>query len=311
LAVVVVAIHSGLKMSIHNEQLKLVAEYAESLPVPLFFCITGYLLEEKLSHNCDEKRKIIVANLKKYVRIYAGMSTIYIPLTIYGIIQEIHGNANLYVTAYNLIKNYLLVGEQFYSWQLWYLLATIWGMAFVLLIPHKRSSEMLLWSFGCFVLACAISSFQESRIIELTIVNGRLFTGPSYILMGMLVKRKSEIFSKSGGIIVPILVCICSVLFKIPYSTTNIVAFLSVPWILGTVMRHSKSGCQMGISKACRDTSSIIYYSHMYFLFIWMYMLPIGEKGLECFLFVAGLSLLFSMILSAEISQVKRLCIES
>ena len=66
LAVVVVAIHSGLKMSIQNEQLKLVVEYAESLAVPLFFCITGYLLEEKLSHNCDEKREIIVACLRKY-----------------------------------------------------------------------------------------------------------------------------------------------------------------------------------------------------------------------------------------------------
>lgn len=298
LAVVVVAIHSGLKMSIQNEQLKLVVEYAESLAVPLFFCITGYLLEEKLSHNCDEKREIIVACLRKYIRIYVEMSVLYIPLTIYGIFQEIHENANLYYNSYHLIKNYLFVGEQFYSWQLWYLLATILGMVFVLLIPHKRSSGMLFLSFGCFVLAYVISSFHESRIIELTIVNGRLFTGPSYIMMGMLVKRGREFFSKRGGIIVPILVCICSVLFKISYSTTSVVAFLSVPWILGTVMRYSKSGCQMVNSKECREVSSIIYFSHMYFLFAWMRLLPIREKGVECFLFVAGSSFLFAAVLS-------------
>lgn len=37
LAIIVVAIHSGLRMSIQNEQVKLIVEYAESLAVPLFF----------------------------------------------------------------------------------------------------------------------------------------------------------------------------------------------------------------------------------------------------------------------------------
>ena len=37
LEIIVVAIHSGLRMSIQNEQVKLVVEYAESLAVPLFF----------------------------------------------------------------------------------------------------------------------------------------------------------------------------------------------------------------------------------------------------------------------------------
>ena len=103
-------------MSIQNESVKLVAEYAESLAVPLFFCITGYLLEERLSYNRDAEHEIIVASLVKYVRIYIGMSILYIPLTVYGVFQEFQGNNNLLVTVYNLIKNYFLVGEQFYSW---------------------------------------------------------------------------------------------------------------------------------------------------------------------------------------------------
>ena len=35
--IIVDTIHSGLRMSIQNEQVKLVVEYAESLAVPLFF----------------------------------------------------------------------------------------------------------------------------------------------------------------------------------------------------------------------------------------------------------------------------------
>lgn len=302
LAIVVVAIHSGLKMSIQNESVKLVAEYAESLAVPLFFCITGYLLEERLSYNRDAEHEIIVASLVKYVRIYVGMSILYIPLTVYGVFQEFRGNNNLFVTVYNLIKNYFLVGEQFYSWQLWYLLAAILGMAVLLLAPNKHSYDLLFFSCVFFALAYVINCFQGTRIIDLTIVNGRLFTGPSYILMGMLVKRKHEFFSQSGGIIAPILICFCSVLFKIPYSTTNIMAFLSVPWILGIVMKYSINCFQVGISKECREISSIIYFSHMYFLFVWMCMLPNKEKGAVCFMFVSGTSFLFSVVFS----QLKR-----
>ena len=285
-------------MSIQNEQLKLFVEYAESLAVPLFFCITGYLLEERLSHNRDVEREIIVASLMKYVKIYVGISILYIPLTVYGLFHEYRENGNLYGTAYDLIKNYFLVGEQFYSWQLWYLLATILGMTVLLLVPRKHSHDLLFYSCAFFALAYVINCFQGTRIIDLTIVNGRLFTGPSYILMGMLIKREREFFSRSGGIIAPILACFCSVLLKIPYSTTSIAAFLSVPWILGVVMKYSKKRCQEGISKECRKISSIVYYSHMYFLFVWMYLLPIREKGLGCFMFVSGTSILFSVVLS-------------
>ena len=146
-------------MSIQNESVKLVAEYAESLAVPLFFCITGYLLEERLSYNRDAELEIIVASLVKYVRIYVGMSILYIPLTVYGVFQEFRGNNNLFVTVYNLIKNYFLVGEQFYSWQLWYLLATILGMAVLLLAPNKHSYDLLFFSCVFFALAYVINCF--------------------------------------------------------------------------------------------------------------------------------------------------------
>ena len=229
------------------------------------------------------------------------VSIIYIPLTVYGTFKELRENSNLYVAVYNLIKNYFFVGEQFYSWQLWYLLATIFGMEVLLLVPHKHWHELLLYSCAFFALAYVINCFQGTRIIKLTIVNGRLFTRPSYILLGMLVKREHKPLSRSGGIIAPILACFCSVLLKIPYSTTNIVAFLSVPWILGIVMKYSKNCYQVGVSKECREISSIIYFSHMYFFFVWMYLLPIREKGVECFMFVSGTSFfVFCGVLSDE-----------
>ena len=84
--------------------------------------------------------------------------------------------------------------------------------------------------------------------------------------------------------------------WKLSYSTVSAVAFLSVPWIIGFIMHFQVVDSLSGRSRICRKISSIIYFSHMYFLFIWMYWLPIKEKGVTCFLFVAVLSCLFSIL---------------
>ena len=73
-------------------------------------------------------------------------------------------------------------------------------------------------------------------------------------------------------------------------------AFLAVPWIIGFIMSYSIDEVLSKHSKSCRKVSTIIYFSHMYVCFIWMYVLPIREKGIYCFLFVAALSFLFSVI---------------
>ena len=296
LAFIVVAIHTGLVSSVQIASAASFIEYVESLAVPIFFAITGYLLEENLSRNAGKESEIIKTNIVKYVKLYLKLSAIYLPLTLYGVYQQLLDNVSVKKAVFRMIKNYILVGEQFYSWPLWYLLATIIGLAVLLVMPGRRSWRLLLYGCGCFAAAYITNYFSDARIIAITVKSGRLLTGPSYIMLGMLAKQKKKLFSPKAGLLVPILTCGCSVLFGLPYSTTSIMAFLAVPWIIGFVMSYSADEVLSKYSQSCRKVSTIIYFSHMYVCFIWMYVLPIREKGIYCFLFVAALSFLFSVI---------------
>lgn len=296
LAFIVVAIHTGLVSSVQIASAAFFIEYVESLAVPIFFAITGYLLEENLSRNAGKESEIIKTNIVKYVKLYLKLSAIYLPLTLYGVYQQLLDNVSVKKAVFRMIKNYILVGEQFYSWPLWYLLATIIGLAVLLVVPERRSWRLLLYGCGCLAAAYIINYFSDARIIAITVKSGRLLTGPSYIMLGMLANREKKLFSPKAGLLVPILTCGCSVLFGLPYSTTSIMAFLAVPWIIGFIMSYSADEVLSKHSKSCRKVSTIIYFSHMYVCFIWMYVLPIREKGISCFLFVAALSFLFSVI---------------
>ena len=296
LAFIVVAIHTGLVSSVQIASAAFFIEYVESLAVPIFFAITGFLLEENLSRNAGKENEVIKTNIVKYVKLYLKLSAIYLPLTLYGVYQQLLDNVSVKKAVFRMIKNYILVGEQFYSWPLWYLLATIIGLAALLVVPERRSWRLLLYGCGCFAAAYIINYFSDARIIAITVKSGRMLTGPSYIMLGMLANREKKLFSPKAGLLVPILTCGCSVLFGLPYSTTSIMAFLAVPWIIGFIMSYSADEVLSKHSKSCRKVSAIIYFSHMYVCFIWMYVLPIREKGIYCFLFVAALSFLFSVI---------------
>lgn len=162
-AFLVVAIHTGLTISVDNVFLSTFIEFLESLAVPLFFCIAGYLLQEKLAQNEDEKKIIIKKNLNKYLKLYGMLSIAYFPLTIYGAYQSILETDNILKVLLNIVRNYLLVGEQFYSWQLWYLLAMILGLGLLFVLPYKKSWYLLVYSCISFALAYFITEFTYLR----------------------------------------------------------------------------------------------------------------------------------------------------
>lgn len=69
----------------------------------------------------------------------------------------------------------------------------------LLLMPRKDPRRLLLYSCICFVTAIVINVFSTVRVIELTIVNGRLLTGSSYIMIGMLVNCKKAFSAPKLG----------------------------------------------------------------------------------------------------------------
>lgn len=90
---------------------------------------------------------------------------------------------------------------------------------------------------------------------------------------------------------------IYSIIFEINYSSTSIVAFISIPWIVGYLVNFKNVGCSNTFPLLCRELSSWIYYSHMYFKFIWVYVMKNIDKGIDCFIFVTVVSVVFSLVI--------------
>lgn len=224
------------------------------------------------------------------------MSLIYFPLTIFNILTK-HDESFARILL-KMVRNYTFVGEQFYSWQLWYLLSSVLGIT-VLYFLYKNNKvvgniDLLKYAVLSFSLAYVINQYYYYRVFQITIMNGRIFTGISYIMLGMLVSRNKKIFTNKKALVIPFIMMTLSVLLKISYSTTNIPVFISVSWITGLLINGFNNN-SFFFTNLCRELSSLIYYCHMYFLFAWMYILPIKTKGLYCFTFVLLTSIVFSI----------------
>ena len=274
--------------------------FMESLAVPIFFCITGYFLQCKLSKPvCRDK--VYKARLFKYIILYCKLSLAYLPLTIYGITYYNQNNSAIHNLA-NLIINYLIIGEQYYSWPLWYLLSLIWSLFVLKALPRMSTRRLLVASFIIFAFAYCANTLSDTYLVTHTIRSGRIFTGISYLMLGMIVYRHKTIFGSVKGLVIILVAALLSCVLHLDYSTTNIMAFISAPWIVGFAMNFTMIESEVSISKLVRDMSAWIYYSHMYFLFFIVHFRKGYFSDTSTFAFVT----LSSFIISLFICILKR-----
>ena len=272
-----------------------------SLAVPFFFCVSGYFLYKKIDRT-EKRDKIIKASIRKYFKLYLIFSAVYLPISVYAWLGDFYRGDGILKIGIRALKNYILVGEQPYSWPLWYLLAMIYGLS-VLLISEDGNKSMIVESVIFFLAAIILNHFSSIKIIALVLRSGRLFTAPAYLLIGGFVYQNREKFEYYSGIGIT-LICtgvLASLVLHLDYSTASIPAYISIPWILSWSMKFT------GISKTAiilRKTSSIFYYSHMYFYFIWLFagnaflrFEQTRDSGIRAFCFTLCMCIILSIIL--------------
>lgn len=105
--------------------------------VPFFYACTGYFLVAGSADGSLNGRLSI--RIKKVLRLYIIWSIIYAPLTLYGWMMESNGK-----TFYLLlcVRNYIFVGENFYSWTLWYLNGLIFALILIKLLLKKKAARV-------------------------------------------------------------------------------------------------------------------------------------------------------------------------
>ena len=304
MAIFVIAIHTNLMNTDQYPLYSLLVKCA----VPYYFMCTGFLLMNKIK---KEKSELFI--IKKYIykiiKLYIIWSIIYLPITIYSFINTPH-NHNLILSIIITIMKYFTIGEQYFSWPLWYLLAIIYSLMVLYFLNRFKLNRKIIFLIS--IVLFIIGYIYDYMIINIEMFNGtilsilnilksiignsgRILQGLFYIYLGMLLYDKQKNINKkniyiflSEIIILIILNCVINnPIFKIPF---NILVFI----ISIKIDLPNNS-----FSLYFRKFGVYMYFTHMIFYFI--YSLFVGfekNKGINGFIITLICSISLSFLIT-------------
>ena len=212
----VVAIHAHL---LDGQEGSCVAalQIVENLAVPFFFVVSGFFLGRKIS--VGNEFEVYKHYICRFLKMYMIWCFIYLPINIY--YELIVYKFSIGFTVFDLIRGWLLVGENPYSWPLWYLLASAVAVLLIYIFRKFkcRFPIILLCSLVLFVIGYCYTTYHDvlynlnpflHNIMVLydktfrTTRNG-FFEGLTYIILGLLLARwnskKVACYAFVGGVI--------------------------------------------------------------------------------------------------------------
>lgn len=293
IAFLVIAIHCNVQE--HSPLLRKVCDLA----VPLFFMMSGYLLLKNVNRGGYAKRYII-----KLSKLYLLWSIIYLPLAIKGYYEW---GLSLPIAIYGYVRDFLFMGQHYMSWQLWYLLALIYGVCMIKLFQKMKISiegctiiGILLTFIGLLMNIIHDASLQNNIVSSIvssyfelfrTVRNG-IFNGFLFIVLGMLLCKHWETLKRISKyvIIMILLLSIGLYLYEIPF-TLHLLSFTLLYCILLIRMPD------VSYYEWLRNMSTLIYFSHMLFVALIKYAFPSVVSFGEKWLYVSIMSFAFSIVI--------------
>lgn len=320
-ALLVIGLHTRPFLSINRSVDNIFNYDIANFAVPFFYACTGFFLvkfsSSKLSFESNVKLRI-----KKVFKLYVVWTLLYFPLTICG--WQRYGG----ITIHNMItfvRNFLFVGENYYSWHLWYLNGLIVALILIYMGRKKFTIKQLF--------ICAIQLYVVGLLIQLannnieviphilsilvkcyykilfTTRNG-LFRTFVFVLIGMMIAERMKKGKKFGiieycfGFFLYIIKFLFSMLGGDGTMFNTCCQILDLPImyvlfeaIINMASNHIKISDKVALF--CRALSGNIYYVHMYFVALCALVL-MGENGynnLYSFFIVVVSSNLFGLFM--------------
>ena len=233
--------------------------------VPLFFVITGFFLDRK---------KTLFAT-KNYIHktscLYVIWSLMYLPLTIYGCrINEYTLNKDILFT----LHGFFIKGENFYSWPLWYLLATIYAVVlYYFTLKNNWSNEKIIFSIIIVSsVGYAMEVFSDIKFISKLkfLIGGTrngIFQGFPYLMIGVLINRyqiPEKILSKKKyliGILLMLIVVSSFLTFTKSFFVNHIICCLLISILLSAQIKFNVD------TTILRRLGIWMYFIHMYIIY--------------------------------------------
>lgn len=156
-------------IAIHTSPLLALSEFADHIfddcfivyAVPIFYACTGFLLiVNGNEENSISLRHHIRKTIKKVVRLYLIWTAVYMPLTIYGwtVNKNLYGDS-IAISAVKFIRSFLFVGENYYSWTLWYLNGLIVALLIIYVLSNKMTiKEMFILSSMLYAIGIGLNA---------------------------------------------------------------------------------------------------------------------------------------------------------
>ena len=299
MAIVVVAIHTRPEMSFSSPFVRWLFESVYSIAVPFFFMASGFLLFRKISLPLNEDGEFrLMSYLKRMCRLYLVWTIIYLPLTIYGFYLD---GLPLLKSIAVFFRNTLLVGENFMSWPLWYLLALIVAVSIIyMLLKLKLSINWIIFiSFLMALGGVGIDYCYENELLSpLTEIYFKLFQktrngffiGYVYVALGLLCTKLDMISCYVFGFL--FIIGLLGIAYNCQLSNV-MVTFVFFVVVISLKGRWINSK----ISQQMRSMSTIIYLTHMMFMAIFTLLLGL-RMGVLLFVTVSMVSVIFSLLVN-------------
>lgn len=159
--------------------------------VPFFFLVSGFFLFGKLFNERDRSKQgtIICSWSRKVLWLYLLWSLIFLPYTIIGFFQDNLGPAKS-IAIY--LRNLVLVGENYLSWPLWYLLGMLWSGVLIWIASKLKIPFWALCVLAALLYVMPYLLHLNSNELYLKVFkttrNG-FFTGFPFMVLGGLIRR--------------------------------------------------------------------------------------------------------------------------
>ena len=259
-----------------------IIEGVDVVAVPFFFMASAFLcfrgldesaFAERSSYGAIRARKTIA----KLLRLYLTWTAIFLPVTIFG--SFIYGDSLAHGVAV-FMRGVLFVGENYYSWPLWYLLASVigFGLAYVFLRGGVRLKRILLISLLLLLVGYGITfvqswsdapSFVALPVKAYGLVFGSsrngLFEGFFYVAVGTMLGMRWQRF-RDFPVWCSVVLFAAGLIGCITVSNDAHLPFCALASIGLFLLSVHRCGTDLKPHTSARNASTIIYLTHMYFV---------------------------------------------
>lgn len=209
-AICVVAIHT-YPYAVYTSMPYSIMRFLDTIllcSVPFFFITTGYFVGKRLTYAFfDEKNTdILKYYLVKYLKLYLIWTAVYFPITLYYYI--VISDQSIWQKFLYFFRGFVFIGEQWYSWMLWYILSIIYALGLFSLICRFKGNYGIVYIVSTlfFILSTIFSyiiNLEKTGLVTRGLRflfggNARILTSPFYLSIGMIIGRAKKITVKSS-----------------------------------------------------------------------------------------------------------------